>query len=96
MHLAISYNLYSKVKCFTHYLHRTLEIEHGRFTPLIVGTNGGVGNECSKFLTMLAKKLSEKNNENYGTVITWLRTRLSMEITRALLLYLRGSRVPFR
>ena len=34
--------------------------------------------------------------DTYGTVITWLRTRLSMEITRASLLCLRGSRTPFR
>ena len=78
------------------YLERVLEVEHGSFTPLIFGTNGGFGDECKRFLTLLAYKLSEKNGDTYGTVITWLRTRLSMEITRASLLCLRGSRTPFR
>ena len=49
-----------------------------------------------RFLTLLAHKLSEKNGDTYGSVITWLRTRVSMEITRASLLCLRGSRTPFR
>ena len=51
--------------------------------------------ECKRFLSTLANKLSEKNNDTYGTVITWLRTRLPMETTRASLLCLRGSRTPF-
>ena len=78
------------------YLERVLEVDHGSFTTLIFGTNGGFGEECKRFLSTLTNKLSEKNNDTNGTVITWLRTRLSMEITRASLLCLRGSRTPFR
>ena len=73
-----------------------MEVEHGTFTPLIFGTNGGVGEECQRFLTHLAVKLAEVSGDEYGTVITWLRIRHSMELTRASLLCLRGSRVPFR
>ena len=78
------------------YLDRMLEVEHDSFTPLIFGTNGGFGQECSKFLKELARKLSEKTDNDYGNVITWLRTRISMEIIRSSLLCLRGSRFPFR
>ena len=78
------------------YLERVLEVEHGSFTPLIFGTNGGFGQECSKFLKELARKLSGKTDHDYGNVITWLRTRISMEIIRSSLLCLRGSRSPFR
>ena len=78
------------------YLERVLEVEHASFTPLVFGTNGGVGEECSKFLKNLSRKLSLKNDENYSDVLCWLRTRLSMEITRSSLLCLRGSRTPFR
>ena len=52
------------------YLERVLEVEHGSFTPLIFGTNGGFGEECKRFLSTLANKLSEKNNDTYGTVIS--------------------------
>ena len=72
------------------YLERVLEVEHATFTPLVFGTNGGMGEECGRFLTHLASKLSDKSNEKYSDTITWLRTRLSMELTRASLLCLRG------
>ena len=78
------------------YLERVLEVENGSFTPLVFGTNGGMGSECAKFLQQLAAKMSEKNNERYEDTICWLKTRLSMEITRSSLLCLRGSRTPFR
>ena len=78
------------------YLQRVLNVEHGSFTPLVFGTNGGVGSECERFLVRLAYELSEKTNERYSSIMTWLRIRISMELTRASLLCLRGSRVPFR
>ena len=73
-----------------------LEIEHGTFTPLVVGTNGGMGKECSRFLTSLAQKLAEKQNEEYGIIVSWIRTRLSFEILKSAILCVRGSRAPFR
>ncbi|KAG1681772.1 Kinectin [Nymphon striatum] len=45
------------------YLERVLEIEHASFTPLVLGTNGGMGTECQKFVSALASKLAEKQNE---------------------------------
>ena len=78
------------------YLKRVLEIEHGTFTPLVMGTNGGMGKECSRFLTSLAQKLAEKQNEEYGIIVSWIRTRLSFEILKSAILCVRGSRAPFR
>ena len=37
----------------------------GSFTPLVFGTNGGMGADCNCFLKRLAEKLSEKNEEPY-------------------------------
>ena len=78
------------------YQQRILEIEHGSFTPLVLGTNGGMGSECSKFLSVLANKIAEKENEQYSKTISWIRTRLSFEIMRGALLCIRGSRTPFK
>ena len=78
------------------YQQRILDVEMGTFTPLVFGTNGGVGDECQKFLKHLAEKLSRKNGEDYATVITWIRTRLSFEILKSVHLCTRGSRSPFR
>ena len=46
------------------------------------------------FLRQLAEKLA-KNDENYASVITWLRARLSFEILRSVHLSVRSSRTPF-
>ena len=78
------------------YLERVTEIEHGSFTPLVLGTNGGMGEECKKFISNLANKLAEKNGDTYANAITWIRVKLSVEILRATLICVRGSRTPFR
>ena len=75
---------------------RVLNVEHGTFTPLVMGTNGGMGNECNSFLQELAMKLSKKQNETYSTVLTWLRTKLSFVILRSTILCVRGSRTPWK
>ena len=78
------------------YNERIIEVEHATFTPLIFGTNGGMGVECQIFIKHLAEKLSQKQSTEYDQVMTWLRTRLSFLIVRSTLLCARGSRVPFR
>ena len=39
---------------------RVLDVEQGSFTPLVFGTNGGMGDECRKFVDELSRKLTEK------------------------------------
>ena len=77
------------------YNQRVMNVEHGTFTPLVIGTNGGMGVECSKFLANLAEMLSKKQNEEYSDVMGWLRTKLSFEVLRAAILCVRGSRRPW-
>ena len=77
------------------YQQRVIDVEMGSFTPLVFGTNGGMGNECKLFLSNLADKLSRKNGEPYARAITWLRTRISFEILRSVHTCVRGSRTPF-
>ena len=67
----------------------------GFFTPLVFGTNGGMGADCNCFLKRLAEKLSEKNEEPYHITITWIRTLLSFEILRSVHTCVRGSTTPF-
>ena len=52
------------------YQQRVLDVEMGSFTPLVFGTNGGMGADCNCFLKHLAEKLSEKNEELYHITIT--------------------------
>ena len=71
-------------------------MEHGNFTPLIFGTNGGIGKECDLFLKKLANSLSKKQDESYSSIMTWLRTKLSFEILKSVHVWIRGSRVSFK
>ena len=77
------------------YLQRVLDVEHGSFTPLIMGTNGGMGKECDRFIKNLSDKLATKNNDGYSSVVSWVRTRLSFEILKSVILCVRGSKSPF-
>lgn len=78
------------------YLQRVMDIEHGVFTPLVFGTNGGMGKEFQMFIKHLSTTLAEKNNKSYADTCTWIRTRVSIEILKFAITYVRGSRVPFR
>ena len=76
------------------YLQRVLDVENGAFTPLVFGTNGGLG-ECARFLSSLSAKISLKDDETYAHTITWIRTKLSFEILRSAIACVRGARIPF-
>ena len=77
------------------YQQRVREVKMGSFTPLIFGTNGGMGEECKMFTKHLAEKLAEKDVEGYPFVISCLRTRVSYEILKSVNSNIRGSRQPF-
>ena len=55
-----------------------------------------MGDECQRFVSALSSKLAEKQNEKYSDIISWLRIRLSIEVIRSTLLYVRGTRTAFR
>ena len=74
------------------YNQRVIEVEHGTFTPLIFGTNGAMGTECSAFHKILAKKIAQKTNKKYCEVMSSIRTKISFSLIRSTLLCLKGSR----
>jgi len=78
------------------YHQRILDVEMGTFTPLVFGTNGGMGSECQIFLKNLTEKLSTKTGESYAETMTWIRTRLRFQILKSTILCIRGSRTPFK
>ena len=68
----------------------------GSFTPVVFGTNDGVGNGCQRFLKYLADKIAQKDTELYNTVIAWHRTRFAFEQSRSVHACVRGSRTPLQ
>ena len=77
------------------YQQRVLDVEEGSFTPLVFGTNGGMGNQCQHFLKHLTHKIAQKDTESYNTVIEWLKMQISFKILRLVHACMRGSRMPF-
>jgi len=75
--------------------HERCMIENATFTPLVAGTNGGLGDEFEKFLKNLADMLAKKDGETYSDVMMGLRTALSFQTLRSALLCVRGSRTPW-
>ena len=71
-------------------------VEMETFTPLVFGTNWGMGLDCQNFLRTLVNKLSTKNNEPYASVISWLRIQVSFAILRTVHRCVRGSRYLFK
>ena len=75
------------------YMERCLYVEHATFTPLIIGTNGGMGDEWEKFLKNPAELLAKESGEDYSDVMMSLRTMLSFQVLRAAVLCVRGRRL---
>ena len=71
---------------------RILEIERGSFTPLVFSCTGGVSGETEKFMKRLALKISEKKQEQYSQVVSFIRRRLRFDILRSCIVSLRGER----
>ena len=52
------------------YNQRVMDVDMGTFTPLVFGTNGGMGLDCQNFLKTLANKLLSYNKEPYANVLS--------------------------
>ena len=74
------------------YNERVLNVEHGTFTPLIFSTTGGMGKENTKYHKRLAGLIALKRNEDYPTVISYLRKKIRFALLRTTLIAIRGTR----
>ena len=50
-----------------------MEIDQGRFTPLVFTVNGGMADECKIFYSRLASLLSIKREAKKSPATTWIR-----------------------
>ena len=74
------------------YGQRVMNIEHGTFTPLVYGINGGMGKECDIFHKHVADKMERRTGERYEKIISYIRCKISFLVLRAALMCIRGSR----
>ena len=47
-----------------------------------------------EYIKQLATKIAEKSDSTYAETVTWIRTKLSFEILKSVLLCVRGTRIP--
>ena len=71
---------------------RILEIEKGSFSPVIFSCSGGAAPEACRFMKSLALKLSEKKQEPYSQVMSFIRRRFRFDILRSCVISFRGER----
>ena len=74
------------------YNERILQIDKGSFTPIIFSCSGGVAPEATKCIRTLAAKLSQKKQEPYSQVMSFIRRRLRFDLLRTCVISFRGER----
>ena len=71
---------------------RVMAIEKGSFTPIVFNTTGGMAKEADKFLKRLAERLAHKRNTPYSKMASFVRKRMRFDLTKTILIALRGYR----
>ena len=72
-------------------------VEGGSFTPLIMTTTGGLGEEFLKVVKKAASKIEEKHDsEKYPEIMSTIKQKLRFSILRSTLRSLRGCRTPIK
>ena len=74
---------------------RIIQIERASFTPLVFSCSGGMSSETGKFIKQLARKISEKKQDEYSQVFAFIRRRIRFDILRSCVISLRGERASF-
>ena len=67
------------------YANRVLEVRQGTFTPLVFTTTGGMAVDCKRFHSRLAELIAIKKGEEYGTTMSWIRSKVSFALLRSAL-----------
>jgi len=74
------------------YNERVMQVEHGSFTPIVLSATGGIGREGKKFYTRLSEMISEKRNQSFPLITSWIRRKISFALVRSIGMCIRGSR----
>ena len=74
------------------YEQRIIKVKKAAFCPLIISLTGGAGPSASKAMQRLDSRISDKKEDSYSDVITYIRTKLSFALLRSFILCLRGAR----
>ena len=76
------------------YEERITNVNHGSFCPLalVFSTSEAAGRLSMRFLERLAENIADKDNEEYTSVMAWIRCKLSFALLQRAAMCMRGSR----
>ncbi|MEO0683779.1 MAG: hypothetical protein AAFY76_01695 [Cyanobacteria bacterium J06649_11] len=74
------------------YNDRVLQVERGKFTPLVFSANGGKGLECVKFYQRLCHMIADKRGVNYNITMNWINRKIAFALNTCIIMCVRGSR----
>ena len=60
------------------YTQRVMNVEQGTFTPLVLTTTGGMGEECKRYHNRLAELVAAKKGEDYANTVSWIRSKVPL------------------
>ena len=93
--LSKAYEINEKEKKKT-YNERILQVEHRRFTILVMSATGGMSPECKKFYSHHAEMICKKRKTNYNVTVTWIRRKIAFSLIKSIGIWIRGSRSTWR
>ena len=83
-----SYKYHEELK----YEQRIRDVENSTFNPLVFSSTGGAGPSVSKVMKRLAQKITEKREEKYSDLMSFIRTKISFALVKSSILCIRGCR----
>ena len=74
------------------YEQRVREVEHGSFTPLVLSLTGGMGSSATVCYKRLASLIAQKRDQQYSSIMAWVRCSLNFALLRSSIQCIRGAR----
>lgn len=72
-----------------------MEVEHGRFTPLVMSATRGMGRTCEKFYSCSAEMIRSKKATIYSIASAWIRGKILFSFMKSIGICLHDSRSTF-
>ena len=77
-----SYKYYEELKKLK-YEQRIRDVENSTFNPLVFSSTGGAGPSASKVMKRLVQKISDKREEKYSDVMSFIRTKIGIALLKS-------------
>ena len=91
--IPVSFKYHESIKKLK-YVQKIIDVENASLCPLIFSCTEGAGPSASKAIQRLASWISDKKEDSYSDVITYIRTKLVFALLRSSILCLPALHAP--